>query len=109
MTEEQPMGNRTIERAVARKLYGDFTRAWRREKRLAGKYGEPGFRRPTFAQWYAMHQRNQEMMAESTPQDVQEYLGLDPWTDQPKELRPVESEGDDTDRGVMTIPISGDE
>lgn len=103
------MGNRTIERAIARRLYGEFSKAWRSEKRLAGKYGERGYRKPTFSQWYGMHQHDQEMMRQSSPQDVQEYLGLqDPWAEEmPK--APQESSELKEERGVMTIPIAGDE
>lgn len=100
------MSDRTIERAMARKLYADFSRAWRREKRLAGMYGKQGYRKPTFSQWFAMHQRDQEMMAASTPQDVQEYLGLDPWAEQPPE--PTVHDGEGQDRGVVEIPMMGE-
>lgn len=106
------MGNRTIERAIARKLYGDFSRSWNREKRLAGQYGKPGYRKPTFSQWYAMHEANRELMAESTPQDVQEYLGVDPW-EQPAPQRTLQEIHDEAipteERGVMTIPLMGDD
>jgi len=103
------MGNRTIERAMARTLYSNFSRSWNREKRLMGKYGKPGFRKPTFAQWFAMHQRDQQMMAESTPKDVQEYLGLDPWEKPPQYQAAVDNgHGDEVaERGVMTIPMIG--
>lgn len=73
---------RMIERKNARRLYDRFSRTWRREKRMAGVYGKPG-RKPTFNEWYYMHEGNSSMMAQSTPADVQEYLGLDPW-DEPK-------------------------
>lgn len=99
------MGNRTIDRATARRLYDDFSRRWRSEKRAAGKYGQPGFRKPTFSQWYAIHDRDRSMMEESTPQDVQEYLGLDPWSEAlPPAPTATESTGE---RGVMTIPMVG--
>jgi len=95
------MGNRTIERSVARHLYTEFSQKWRREKRLAGQYGKPGVRKPTFSQWASMHERDLGMMAESSPVDVQEYLGQDPWA----EPSPSKQE---VDRGVVTVPISGD-
>lgn len=97
--------SRTIERSVARKLYDGFSRTWRREKRMAGAFGKPG-RKPTFNEWYHMHSRNTAMMAESSPSDVQEYLGLDPW-----EARPVGRAIEEAveQRGVITIPIAGNE
>lgn len=96
------MGNRTIERSVARKLYGEFSRKWRRERRLAGKAGRPGFRKPTFHQWYEMHLRDRDMMRQSTPVDVQEYLGRDPWAEPSARVQP------EPHHGVVTIPIAGD-
>lgn len=94
------MGNRTIERKAARRLYDEFSRKWRSERRLAGKVGQPGFRKPTFRQWHEIHLRDHAMMQASTPADVQEYLGQDPWQD----MNPPTS-----DRGVLTVPISGDD
>lgn len=105
------MGNRTISRSMARKLYTEFSRRWRREKNLAGLHGKPGYRKPTFSQWYAIHQRDTEMMRESTPTDVQEYLGVDPWVEQPapRSAREIHGEVVPRDgRGVVTIPIAGD-
>lgn len=102
------MGSRTIERGMARALYDDFSRRWRREKRLAGKVGFPGYRKPTFGQWHRMHLRNLEMMRESTPVDVQEYLGVDPWADPSVEGTEAPANNGDTepmDRGVVTLPI----
>lgn len=103
------MGNRTIERSVARALYGDFSKKWRRDKRNAGMHGKPGFKKPSFGQWYAIHQKNEQMMRESTPQDVQEYLGLDPWVEQiPRSLQEIHDEAVPIEeRGVVTIPITG--
>lgn len=97
--------SRTIERHVARKLYDNFSRTWRREKRMADAYGKPG-RKPTFNEWYHMHSRDNALMAESTPSDVQEYLGLDPW-----EVRSVGRVTEEAaeQRGVLTIPIAGNE
>jgi hypothetical protein len=102
------MSARSIERSVARKLYTNFTKQWRDEMRTKGVYGQKAsFKRPTFSQWFAMHQRDADMMKESTPSDVQEYLGLDPWTEQAK----PSSDGSVTTekRGVMTMSISGDD
>lgn len=96
------MGNRTIERSIAKNLYADFCAKWRREKRLAGKYGKPGIRRPNFNQWLQIHGRDQLMMSQSTPVDVQEYLGHDPWT------LPEKEKETSADRSVVTVPISGD-
>lgn len=102
------MSNRTLNRSAAKALYAKFSHAWRDEKRLSGQYGKPGARKPTFNQWYKMHQRDIGMMAESTPTDVQEYLGLDPW--EQSEPVPVEVPiVDEPRRGVETINIAGDD
>lgn len=101
------MGSRTIERSMARALYGDFSRRWRMEKRLAGKAGVPGYRRPSFAQWHRMHLKDLEMMRESTPVDVQEYMGVDPWAETP-DGSPCDGDTEPADRGVTTVPIAGD-
>lgn len=98
--------SRAIERHIARGLYEEFCRKWRRDKRLAGKAGQPGYRKPTFQQWNAIHLRDQEMMRESTPVDVQEYLGHDPWDTSVTE-RAANAETDQAMRGVVTIPIVG--
>jgi hypothetical protein len=100
------MGNRIINRTMAHKLYEDFSKQWRRQKRLAGQYGKPSMPRPTFNQWYAMHERDVSMMSESSPNDVREYLGADPWAE--PVATPTVSEPKE-ERGVMTIPISGDD
>jgi hypothetical protein len=49
---------------------------------MAGAWGKPG-RKPTFNDWYHMHRGDGDMMRQSTPTDVKEYLGLDPWTSDP--------------------------
>lgn len=102
------MGNRAITRSIAHKLYADFSKRWRREKNLAGLHGKPGYRKPTFNQWYAMHQRDQEMMAESSPQDVQEHMGLDPWSEPTPEKTAQEVHDEQPERGVVEIPIMGE-
>ena len=106
------MGNRTISRSMARKLYTEFSRKWRREKNLAGLHGKPGYRKPTFNQWYAIHQRDADMMRESSPADVQEYLGVDPWA--PADVvaheaarKPDQAIDAAGERGVAVIPIVG--
>lgn len=115
---------RTIARAVARRQYDRFSRDWRREKRMAGAWGRPG-RKPTFSQWYHMHEGDSGMMGQSTPSDVQEYLGLDPWaSERERKLAPeltdefrrvlaaqraLEQLEDGTERGVVTIPIIGED
>lgn len=96
---------RTIERRNARRLYDSFSRAWRREKRMAGLYGKPG-RKPPFNQWYHMHERDASLMRQSTPSDVREYLGLDPWAPPPVQAAP--SVPDERPRGVVTYSMSGD-
>ncbi len=101
------MGNRTIERSMARTLYQEFSRRWRRERRIAGKQGDPKYRRPTFRQWHQMHLRDLEMMRQSTPVDVQEYMGQDPWVETP-EGPPNNGDTEPVERGVLTLPMSGD-
>ncbi len=101
------MGNRTIERGIARKLYTEFSKAWRKDLRAAGKYGDNGFRKPTFSQWSTMHLRNNAAMAESFPADVREFMEMDdPWATPPQsaEVKTVQEE-----RGVYTTSISGDD
>ena len=95
--------SRTIERSIARREYGKFARRWRDEKRFAGVYGQPGYRRPSFSEWYHMHQRDLEMMKQSTPADVQEYLGADPWVE--VQAAPVLEETP-SERGVVTLDIA---
>jgi hypothetical protein len=92
--------SRTIHRRIARSLYDRFSRDWRREKRMAGMHGRPG-RRPTFNQWYRMHQADSGMMAQATVSDVREYLGDDPWAE------PAAPAHAPTERGVVTIPMTG--
>jgi hypothetical protein len=102
--------SRTIERAVARREYEKFSKKWREEKRFAGVYGQVGYRKPSFNEWYHMHQRNLEMMKESTPADVQEHLGLDPWIevqDPPRTAKEIHDEAiPEENRGVITIDIA---
>ena len=103
--------SRAIDRSVARKLYDGFSKKWRSELRFAGRYGKPGTRKPTFNQWFAMHQKDLTMMSESTPADVREYLGADPWlegADASPSLSAA-SEAPSEERGVMTIPMHGGE
>lgn len=68
--------SRTIERSIARREYEKFARRWREEKRFAGVYGKTGYRKPSFNEWYHMHQSDLEQMRQSSPADVQEHLGL---------------------------------
>lgn len=99
------MSNRTLDRSVARALYADFSKRWRRELRGADVYGKPGSpKKPKFSQWYAMHERDLSMMKESTPQDVAEYME-DPWAT-PDVSPPKDDAGE---RGVVEIPIEGDD
>jgi hypothetical protein len=103
--------SRTLERSIARREYEKFMKKWRKEKRAAGVYGQTGYRRPSFNEWYTMHQRNLEMMRQSTPKDVVEYLGADPWMEQEPRLESgPAAEAPAEERGVMTIDIkSGEE
>lgn len=105
--------SRTLERSIARREYAKFAKRWRDEKRLAGIYGKAGYKRPSFGEWSAIHQRNLEMMKQSQPADVVEYLGADPWAEPAKkqdDLAFLDSAGTDEpkeERGVMTIDIVG--
>ena len=99
--------SRSIERLVARKLYSNFTKQWRNEMRSKGLYGQKtNFKRPTFNQWFVMHEKDLDMMKQSSPSDVQEYQQMsfeDPWADK------GESESVSTEeRGSVTMNISGD-
>lgn len=100
--------SRTLDRSIARGLYEKFAKRWNQEKRLAGVYGKPGYRKPRFNEWYAMHQRNLEMMKESAPADVVEHLGDDPWGAESDAFRP-QPDKTEGERGVTTIDIVGSE
>lgn len=105
------MGNRTMNRYAARKLYDKFSKLWREEKRLNGTYGDPGHKKPSFSHWYAMHERNLKSMEKSSPADVQEYLEqFDPWVDQQPETDAKAYEispSDEQQRGVMEMSMTG--
>lgn len=111
--------SRTIERSIARREYEKFARRWREEKRFAGVYGKTGYRKPSFNEWYHMHQSDLEQMRQSSPADVQEHLGLDPWIEvQPErplqqvhtDLSSLQQVHDETEeRGVITIDIASGE
>lgn len=97
--------SRTLKRSIARHHYAKFTKLWRDDLRLSGQYGRPNApKRPTFNQWYTMHQRDLEMTKESSPQDVQEYLemGKDPWA---QEKNTGDPNGSDGERGVTHIQM----
>lgn len=97
--------SRTLERSIARREYDKFAKKWRTEKRLAGVYGQGGYRRPSFSEWYHMHQKDIQQMRESTPADVQEHMGLDPWA--PIEMKTApEKPHEESDRGVVTIDMA---
>lgn len=99
--------SRTIERSVARREYEKFSKRWRDEKRMAGLYGKTGYRKPTFSEWNAIHQRDLEQLKQSTPADVVEHLGVDPWEGQ-SEFRPAVEQPKE-ERGVVTLNIAGNE
>ncbi|MBV9125649.1 MAG: hypothetical protein JO112_20050 [Planctomycetes bacterium] len=105
--------SRNLERSIARSLYAKFAKNWRKEVRLAGLYGKPNApKRPKFSQWYEIHEKNQQLMKQSTPQDVAEYMG-DPWADGPAAAfeKAVSDATEDLggERGVVEIPIMGDD
>lgn len=104
------MSNRTIERSVARALYAKFSRDWRDHLRASGKYGEPKSpKRPTFSQWYALHERNRAMMEQSKAADVLEFLQADPWerfaNEHPEEAQASSEDASDDERGVVHIDL----
>lgn len=102
--------SRNLERSIARELYAKFAKRWRQEQRLSGVYGQPGYKRPKFNEWFTMHQRNLEMMNESTPADVREYVGADPWGEpNPAFGAETPKASDEGERGVTTINIAGSE
>ncbi len=101
--------SRTLDRSIARNLYSKFAKRWNQEKKLAGVYGKPGYKKPKFNEWYAMHQKNLEMMKESAPSDVVEYLGDDPWGGAKEYTAQQINDGQDQpkeERGVVTIDIA---
>ena len=101
--------SRNLERSIARDLYAKFAKRWRQEQRLSGVYGQPGYKRPKFNEWFTMHQRNLEMMNESTPADVREYVGADPWGEPNPAFGAEPKASDEGERGVTTINIMGSE
>ena len=104
--------SRKIKRTEARAMYDRFSKIWRRDVRLAGLYGKPNApKRPSFQQWYAMHQADVSQMEQSTPADVAEHLA-DPWAEQLMEHGMGHDVVNDTEivqRGVETINIAGDD
>lgn len=104
--------SRTLNRSIARKQYAKFAKAWRDDLRRAGLYGRARSpKRPTFNQWYGMHQHNIEAMRESTPTDVAEYLrpDVDPWTEAPLNLSSGPDGAPEGERGVVTMDIVGND
>lgn len=105
--------SRTLERSIARRQYEKFLKQWRQEKRLAGVYGKSGYKHPSFNEWSSMYQSNLDMMRKSTPADVVEHIGADPWAEAPREYTPQEIyDGEDrkeVQRGVITMNIAGSE
>lgn len=103
--------SRNLQRSMARAEYAKFAKRWRQEQRLAGVYGKPNnFKRPKFNEWYTMHEKNLEMMKESAPADVLEYVGEDPWANPPEvNLAPIQGEPEGERRGVVTLDISSGE
>lgn len=104
--------SRKQKRTEARRLYDRFSKMWREDMRLVGLYGKKTpYKKPTFAQWSRMHERDTGMMEQSTPEDVIEHLGFelasgDPWAAQ---LDPQAKPPEEPERGVTTIQIVGDD
>ncbi len=107
--------SRNLERSVARTNYAKFAKKWRSEKRLAGVYGQSGYRRPSFNEWYSM----QSVAKKEEAAPVQLEIGADdPWLYPPEgtekytegsSMTMGEKYDDETERGVMTINIAGSE
>ncbi len=95
--------SRNLERATARALYAKFAQKWRQEKRDAGVYGQAGYRRPSFNEWYSMQKNNKK----ESQAYVQEQLSLeDPWA---QELKGSPQPDKTEERGVMTFNVAGSE
>jgi hypothetical protein len=98
--------SRNFERSIARAQYAEFAKKWRRDKRTAGVYGEPGYKRLSFSEWNAMNKNKTEEKQTYTP--VQEQLSLDdPWLEENPWVEPKVIKDDN--RGVVTINIAGSE
>lgn len=95
--------SRNLERSTARANYAKFAKKWRQEKRLAGVYGQPGYRRPSFSEWYSL----QDKKREKPPEHAYLEIGADdPWLENPA-LKPQPDKTEE--RGVTTINIAGSE
>lgn len=102
------MGKRAIERKMARALYDKFSEKWRNEQRLVRiTGGKKAHRKPVFRAWYAMHMRDLAMMRQSTPTDVREYMGIDPWEPEPHVS--ATSREDSADRSDRIDPLSAED
>lgn len=106
------MSTREINRSVAKKLYEKFSRQWRQDLRDQGLYGMKNSpKKPKFNNWYNMHGRDLNLLRQSSPKDVQEYLHM-PLDDVnwEQELANARTEvAESSERGVTTINIAGDE
>lgn len=102
--------SRNLERSTARALYAKFAKQWRQQKRAVGVYGEPGYARPKFSQWFQMHQQNLAENGKRLGQVQQELHAegtelADPWFEDP----PMGDSEVKEERGVVTMNISGDD
>lgn len=99
------MGTRSMTRHALRREYEQFSRYWRDQTRLSGKYGTKDARRkPTFNQWMAWKADFERQKAPPPAQYNEVRLhepGTDPWAEEPAAEAPSEN------RGVVTIPIVG--
>jgi len=105
---------RELNRSVAKKLYEKFSRKWREDLRDRGVYGKPNqMKRPTFNQWYKIHEKDINMMSQSNPKDYRDYV-QHLYAEQIRENFPqIEMNNSDSsnesERGVVTMNIAGDE
>ncbi len=95
--------SRQIDRATARFEYTKFSRMWRDQLRIQGKYGMKGSpKRPTFAEWYQTEKQQKPTQSEYVPMYAPDTYDQDPWAE-------TQKPDEDADRGVTTINIMGDD
>lgn len=102
--------SRNLERSMARALYAKFAKRWRQEQRLAGVYGQPGYKRPKFNEWYQLHQQHvlEQAQVHAPAADLQYdevEAASDPWADLPIDISSIQMDENKEERGVVTMDI----